>query len=178
MATETLRPNGNSQTECYNSDNKQYNNYTYVDETSTNDSDYIYGLSPQWNTDLYTIPAHSIPAGATINKVTFYARFWSSYGSDLCKFAYKSGGTVYYSSAPDVSNYAAEFSWEQTTNQYTSAAWTRDEITNLLIGVSLNNTGGKTPEKGFCTQLWIVVDYTEAANTIPIFMNYYQNIMR
>ncbi len=76
MATETLRPNGNSQTELINSSDNYTNNYTYVDESVTNDSDFVYvEHSDVWVTDLYALPDTAIPEGSTINSITFYARF-------------------------------------------------------------------------------------------------------
>jgi len=180
MATETIRPNAAGDvTQLYNSAVNQSNNYSYVDESSANDSDYVYnkGDKEQWDTDLYNIPSTAIAEGSTINKITFYARFKGGLGGeDHCKFAYKSGGTTYYSSAPNVTSSFAEYSWEQTTNQKTSAAWTIDDINALQIGVSLYR--GKSTSSGCCSQLWIVIDYTEAANAIPVFMHYYQKTMR
>ena len=165
MATETLRPNGNSQTELINSSGNYTNNYTYVDESVTNDSDYVWsGTSAVWATDLYALPDTAIPAGSTINSITFYARFCEENGgNDYAKFAYKSGGTVYYSSAPNITTSFATYSWEQNTNQKTSAAWTIDDINALTAGISLYGVGGKSPAVGLCSQFWLVIDYTEAA---------------
>ena len=159
---ETLRPNGNDTTALYNSGSNQENNYSYVDEESANDSDYVRnaGLTEEYKTDLYAFPSTAIPAGSTINKITFYARFKHGDGSDYCKFAYKSGGTTYYSSAPNVTTSFAEYSWEQTTNQKTSAAWTIDNINALVAGPSLYFN--KTTFSGYCSQFWLVIEYTEA----------------
>ena len=161
MATETLRPNGNDTTGLYNNNSNQVNNYSYVDESSTNDSDYVsnFGTTEEYDTDLYAFPATAIPDGSTINKVTFYARFKHGDGSDYCKFAYKSGGTTYYSSAPNVTTSYAEYSWEQTTNQKTGAAWTITNINDLVAGVSLYYN--KSTFGGLCSQFWLVIDYTE-----------------
>ena len=183
MATETIRPNAAGDvTQLRNSAGNQSNNYSYVDESSANDSDYVYnkGVIEEWDTDLYNIPSTAIAAGSTINKITFYARFKGGTGGvDYCKFAYKSGDTTYYSSAPNVTSSFAEYSWEQTTNQKTSEAWTIDDINALQIGVSLYvHWYNKTAHGGYCSQLWIVIDYTEAANAIPVFMHYYQKTMR
>ena len=161
MATETLRPNGNSQTELINSSFDSTNNYTYVDESVTNDSDYVCSItSAVWATDLYALPDTAIPAGSTINSITFYARFCEEDGgNDYAKFAYKSGGTVYYSSAPNITTSFATYSWEQNTNQKTSAAWTIDDINALTAGISLYYWKAT----GRCSQFWLVIDYTEAA---------------
>jgi len=173
MAEETLRPNANGDnSECMGSDSNQTDNYQLVDEASANDSDYVHsnGLN-SWTLDLYGMPDTAIPTGSTINKITFYARLSdilsASYAS--CKFAYKSGGTTYYSSAITVSTSWAQKSWEQTTNQKTSAAWTIDDINALQAGVSLYQADKAAI--GMCSQLWIVIDYTEAAlnQTIIIF---------
>ena len=160
MATETLRPNGNDTTGLYNNTSNQVNNYSYVDESSANDNDFVHNLTvfDGYATDLYAFPATAIPAGSTINKITFYARFKHGEGSDYCKFAYKSGGTTYYSSAPNITTSYAEYSWEQTTNQKTSAAFTIDDINALVAGPSLYYT--KSAAGGFCSQFWLVIEYT------------------
>jgi len=166
MATETLRPNGNSQTQLMNNSGDSTNNYTYVDESVTNDSDYVFSqTSAAWATDLYALPDTAIPEGSTINSITFYARFCETDGgNDYAKFAYKSGGTVYYSSAPNITTSFATYSWVQNTNQKTSAAWTIDDINALTAGISLYRTGdGKSLVVGRCSQFWLVIDYTEAA---------------
>ena len=168
MATETLRPNASGDS-SQNAASPSGANYTVVDETSANDSDFVSAITNvTWTLDLYNLPSTAIPAGSTINKITFYARFMGDGGKDFAKFAYKSGGTTYYSSAPNITSSYAEYSWEQTTNQKTSAAFTIDDINALQIGVSLYLDG---KEYGYCSQLWIVIDYTEAAlnQTIIIF---------
>ena len=163
MATETIRPNGNSQTELYNSGATQSNNYSYVDESSANDSDYVVNLVSYdlWGTDLYALPDTAIPAGSTINSITFYGRFKNGTGTaSNLKFSYKSGGTTYYSDAVSLSTSYTQKSWEQTTNQKTSAAWTIDNINDLLAGVSLYSV--KNPgNPSYCSQFWLVIDYTE-----------------
>jgi len=171
MATETIRPNDNGDlSQCHGSDGNNTNNYQLVDESSANDADYVIGMG-KWTVDLYNIPSTAIPAGSTINKITFYARFkdYGAVGNDYAKFAYKSGGTVYYSSALNITDSFAEYSWEQTTNQKTSAAWTIDDINALQIGVALYWEGGKSISAGMCSQLWIIIDYTEAANSFFAF---------
>ena len=171
MATETIRPNANGDSsQCIGSDANSTNNYQLIDESSANDADYVYALVGNLCLDLYNIPSTAIPVGATINKITFYARFREdTSGVDVCEFAYKSDGTVYYSPKPNVTTSWAEYSWEQTTNQKTSAAWTIDDINALQIGVRVYSE--YKVSNGTCSQLWIVIDYTEAAlnQTIIIF---------
>ena len=165
MATETLRPNDNGDlSQCCGSDYDYTNNYQLINEETANDADYVMGVSSP-SVDLYNIPSTAIPAGSTINKVTFYGRFARlDYGISTgdCKFAYKSGGSTYYSSSLAETTSYSEFSWEQTTNQKTSAAWTIDDINALQIGVALYcYLAGKDYSTGRCSQLWIVIDYTE-----------------
>ena len=164
MATENLRPNANGDnSECLGSDSNSTDNYQLIDESSANDADYVDANTTEanWYLDLYNLPSTAIPAGSTINKITIYGRLAEPLnGNDYGKFAYKSGGTTYYSSAPNVTTSLAEYSWEQTTNQKTSAAFTIDEINALQIGVSLYQ-GTKGNGWGRCSQLWIVIDYTE-----------------
>jgi len=174
MATENLRPNANGDnSECLGSDSNSTDNYQLIDESSANDADYVDANTTEanWYLDLYNLPSTAIPAGSTINKITIYGRLAETInGNDYCNFIYKSGGTIYYSSAPNVTTSLAEYSWEQTTNQKTSAAFTIDEINVLQIGVCLY-VGTKGNGWGRCSQLWIVIDYTEAAlnQTIIIF---------
>ena len=162
MATETLRPSGNGGLyECEtNVGAGSTNNYTYVDESSANDADYVWNSDGDgvWETDLYAFPDTAIPAGSTISKITFYARFDSVAGYDYCKFAYKTGGTTYYSSAPNVTTSFAQYSWEQTTNQKTGLAWTIDDINGLVAGPSCYFAKGY--DNGYCSQFWLVIDYT------------------
>jgi hypothetical protein len=165
MATEILRPNGNDTTALYNSAGNQTNNYSYVDEVSANDADYVYNYnaipSGLWLLDLYALPDTSIPSGSTINKITFYARFVANVDTAAyAKFAYKSGGTIYYSSEPALTTSFAEYSWIQTTNQKTGLAWTITDINALVAGVSLFRAGDKYPVFSECSQLWLVIDYT------------------
>jgi len=164
MATETLRPNADGDSsECTGSDGNQVNNYELIDESSTDDADYVYATGTTdgtWRIDLYNLPSTAIAVGSTINKITFYARFKSIHGEDDCKFAYTSGGTTYRSDAPNVTTSFEEYSWEQTTNQKTSAAFTIDEINALQIGVDLRQTNSIAEYWGVCSQLWIVIEYT------------------
>jgi hypothetical protein len=178
MATETLRPNGNGTTDLYNSAGNQANNYSYVDEVSANDADYVYNnnsnFTTVWWLDLYALPDTSIPSGSTINKITFYARFNAfDPTTPYAKFAYKSesGGTIYYSSELALTTSFAEYSWIQTTNQKTGLAWTITDINALVAGISLSGyTEDKVLKCGYCSQLWLVIDYTAGAAAGNFFM--------
>jgi len=79
MATETLRPNADGDSsECTGSDGNQVNNYELIDESSTDDADYVYATGTTdgtWRIDLYNLPSTAIAVGSTINKITFYERF-------------------------------------------------------------------------------------------------------
>ena len=170
---ETLRPNGNGDSsQCYGSDSNQVNNFQLVDESVANDADYVYSYSAVGTyLDLYNIPSTAIPAGSTINKITFYARFMATSGYDYCKFAYKSDGTIYYSAEPNVTASYALYSWQQTTNQKTSAPWTIDDINALQIGQVLYLTqSGKDFWYGYCSQIYIVIDYTVAEKRAQVII--------
>lgn len=180
MATETLRPNAAGDlNQCRtNTGAGSSNNYTYVDESSANDADYIASLFTVGYYDLYNLPSTSIPAGSTINKITFYGRFKRDASGGLGSFYYKTDGTDYLSALTLTTSFA-EYSLEKTTNPKTSAAWTIDDINGLQIGAYLSSgSDGKVYYYGYCSQLWIVIEYTEAANAIPVFMHYYQKMMR
>lgn len=177
MATETLRPNADTQVQCYGSDGDQYANYQLVDESSANDADYVQahaytvpsGASITL-TDLYGLPDSAIPAGSVISNVTLYGRFRRSHTvGGSCEFAYKIGSTTYYSSVGSTTSNAL-YSLGLNTNPATGVAWTISDIDGLQIGCRLGAAyyaGDKsTPTydyQSFCSQLYIVVTYTPAA---------------
>ena len=172
MNTEILRPNGTSQyqlwTGIYEGSEPSSNNHTHIDEATTNDFDLVMAwnrTNDTWGLDYYTLPAHSIPADAEISKVNFYARLACKAGRDYATFVYKSGGTAYWQATPNITASFAEYSWERTTNQKTGLAWTRDDITNLLVGVAcyFRMDEYKSIYVGQCSQLWIEVHFTGAA---------------
>ena len=162
MATETLRPNAAGDlNQCENSGGgPSSNNYTYVDEVSANDADYILSFLTSGNYDLYNLPSTAIPAGSVINKITFYGRFKRHARGGNGYFYYKTGGTAYLSALTLTTSFA-EYSLEKTTNPKTSAAWTIDDINGLQIGACLSSASdSKDSYPGYCSQLWIVIDYT------------------
>lgn len=191
--TQILRPIGvNSYDSHYLGSPSTGNNlYQNVDESSKNEADYNYGSSVSIGQQevyniLYTLEEYI--GSDSINKVTvkgyyFLVEEGSPVVHSQARFRINSGGTVYNDSYfdPSTSAYGLH-SKEYTTNPKTSAAWTKEEVNALLAGDSLGcyTSSDKTPltSTARCCQYWVEVEYEEAANAIPVFMHYYQKIMR
>lgn len=164
----TLRPNANgSTTQLERYPSSQNANYKCVDETTTNDSDYVKWKGTSWKKDTYNLPNHSSQAG-TIHDVIVYARC-ARVGSvttptttSSAKIVIRSGGVDYYGSEfkpphsmwPPISytNYA--YSWKN--NPATGNAWSWTDIDNLQAGITFIGNEGTSE----CTQLYVVVNYT------------------
>lgn len=170
---ETLRPNAAGD-ECNLGEGYEDatcpNHYQNVDEESPDeDATYVKSDSTDYHRDLYNLDNSGVADG-DINKITVYARL-KKYGGiapsrTIAKIAIKSGTG---SGSPDTVDESAEitittswtnYSQEWSTNPATSSAWTWDEIDNLQAGVALKKYG--TGEYGWCTQVYVEVDYTSA----------------
>ena len=168
MAVETLRPNAAGDTTDIQA---QYPvstfHYDKVDEAvSDGDTTYVYIYSDDaWSKyDLYNLPSHSIGSG-TINSIKIYC-VCKEWGVAYCRIKLKTGGAEY----DNGSDLALTSSWVSYSNQWntnpkTSSAWTWTDIDALQIGVYLK---GEAATAGYCTQVYVEVDYTEA---LPQFGN-------
>ena len=162
--TEIIRPTGDSSVACARSTGAT--NYSCVDEAVTDDADYVDGSSGSdaWVLDLYTLANHSTGSG-TINSVSVYGRCRENDipAQDWVKFALSIGGTTYYSTVVNITPSFDQYSRTWNTNPNTTAAWGSDwaVIDDLIAGVSLYDY--KDSAWGFCSQLWVVIDYTPAA---------------
>jgi hypothetical protein len=149
--------------------------YTSIDDPAGSpDDNTTYIIGPNASTGLWGYNSPDVPAGATVNYVRVYSRIAGgnnngSYGERSVRV----NGSLYYGSADISADWTTNYtSW--TTNPNTSSAWTVDDV---------NGTGshplqhiGMRPTQGFyfdgktfyyynisTTQLYLVVNYTEAA---------------
>jgi len=167
MATVTLRPDANISVQCSQYPTSGYN-YDKVNEvTSDGDSTYVYapGGTNAYYYDLYDIPSSGIPVGSTINSVAITIVVRSAgYGTKSTNVATRlnTHATIYETSyiIANSSTYSAKTT-TYTTNPYTGAAWTLDEVNSMDIGVMCRDIYLEPYDSGArCTQVYVVIDYT------------------
>jgi len=142
-----------------------------VDDTlGANDGDTTYifqTVSGQYQD--YTFPVFTVPAGATINHVTVRGYFkYVGTGSDVRLNIANETPTRSEGADISVASSASygELTRQMTTNPFTAAAWTVNEVNtegstaNRLGQFGVRSIGPNTDIR--CTQLWLEVDYTEA----------------
>ena len=177
MTTETLIPNASgdeNNNNYWDGDNWETgttNNYQSIDDpVATPDDDTTKirasGGASVWSRDLYNLPNHSVGSG-TINNITIYFRIYGASAAAIGqgKAVLKSDDTI--TEGTDQSNDTGTWvtkSQTWTQNPDGPANWTWGDIDALQIGVSLyNSLSGKTGTRTICTQVYVVVNYTEAA---------------
>jgi hypothetical protein len=157
MSTLIIRPNAANTTNLTKFGAATYN-YSAVNESTTDDTNGVVANTPaSWVTDLYGQPGHTTQGG-TINSVVLHGRLKNdnAAGNNSEKLAIKIGGNTYYSSAFADTTAFAEYTWDITSYVPTWA-----NIDAVLIGVSLFSQSGKLNVNGYCSQLWLAVNYTE-----------------
>lgn len=157
--TETLRPNASgTYTQCTPVGDTP--NYLCVDEeVADDDSTYIstsiFGSTDQ--TDTYNIPDHSEGSG-TITSVTVYLRSRATYTANLhaVEPVIRTYNTNYYGTYTLLPLTYTNYLTTNTTNPYTTNAWTWAEIDALQIGARQydNGYGG-----AYTTQVYVEIDY-------------------
>ncbi len=173
MATLTLRPDSAGSETNWTPNTGA--NYAAVDEASNDgDTTYVSRTSTIAN-DTYNIPTSADLTGATINSVTVYASAkYVAAGSGSAPAAptmyqvVRVGSTSYASSTADtLTTSYADTSNAWTTNPADSQAWEKADIDDLQIGIRSARTtgGGSRTYTPYCTQVWVVVDYT--APSVP-----------
>lgn len=170
MAEEIIRPNGDNSISWNRSAGST--NASCVDESVADDGDYVVTPqsenteSPDGYYDTYTLGNPSNQSG-TINSVTVYARLAQNIGNYNYSWIHLYIGstryncTAFYQNSYDNTYATYHFHW--TTNPATSAAWGSDwsvinDLSAGILGGSLNFKGYKY---SYCSQLYVVVDYTE-----------------
>jgi hypothetical protein len=168
MATETLRPNtAGDETALLPTPGTGEANWEDVDEVVADDDTTRVrqnSATNNWERDLYNLPAHS--GSGTINSITVYARCKVSTGAvpdqTNLKIALKTGGTAYEGSEVQLTTSYVNYSSQWNTNPQTGVAWTWGDIDALQTGVSLRKAQSDSSYTTRCTQVWVVVDYSDA----------------
>lgn len=171
MATVTVRPAGVGTFTDYLiggvGDLGDTENWQRVDEVSADDATtFLTATSSDTVGETYTISAHGIPGGSTINSVTLTMRVWCLDDPEKLSFAIQTdaevGMVVFEEQAIDPDAWATFSSTAQTVNPGTSAPWTVAEIDALEIGTSpATGIGGLVR----ITQVYAVIDYDAPAAT-------------
>lgn len=125
--------------------NSPDNDWTTCIESHTN------GHSEQ-----YSLAAHSIPAGSTINSISVYTRCRAEGGAqqvNLIERLHLGGNS---SSSPTNIYTASWTSFTDSISRPGGGSWTLSDIASLEV--SIYRVSGSGP--AYCTSLWIIVDYT------------------
>ena len=148
---ETLRPNGEGDSDDFSS-NGCSNNWQCVDET-TNDgnSSYVIRTSSSYGRDSYETENYSSGTGV-IDSLIIYISCNETNPSGRASTLIRTNGSNFYGSSQNPSSSYSEFSTVYTTNPSSSSAWTWTEINNIEIGVYAR--------RARCTQVWVEVYYT------------------
>ena len=159
MATQTLRPNGAGD-ETFLTPSAGAN-WECVDEAShDSDTSHVSTTGAGVTGDLYAKSSNSIGTGDTINSVTVYmvARITSSGRliNGQARNVIKENGVKTTATAQSLTTSYVSYSTTYTTKPSNGSAWTKTDIDNLQIGVSLS--AQSTTSR--CTQVYVVVDYT------------------
>ncbi len=163
MATEILRPNGAGSGAAIPD---QYpdsgEHWDKVDE-ATPDEDATYvacGYKGGYPRDLYALPQHT--GVGSISSVTVYCRGKCSNTPtrDSLRIYILTSGTEYYEAKTVTTGYAG-YSKQWTASPYTGNSWTWDEIDALEAGVALRSGDADNYWATRCTQVWVVVDYSD-----------------
>jgi len=142
---------------------------TYVGKSDTTDVGYY--------TDLYNLPDGQIPSGSTVNSVAVYIVVRNVVsGVGGYRTTIKTNGVVYNGTAYSPAGTTwYTYSTNYTTNPNTGVAWTIAQVDALQIGVQLIGeyyASSDTYLYGRCTQVYVVIDYTPAGDTIsPTYSN-------
>jgi len=182
MPTETLRPNAAGDKTEWTLSWPHPNHWSSVDETPPNeDTDYVEIVAAEGGEkrDLFNLPASSIPDGSTINKITVYFRHRGTLFTDWrCAALIKTNGTEYRAGYTENGTTYQTFSQIWSKNPFTGEDWTRDEINALQIGVAGTRGSWYDEDSGWtyydntrCTQVYVEIDYTEAAITKKVLMD-------
>lgn len=172
MAELILRPNG----EGASNEHKQLpdagEHWEKVDEAVADDATtYVYGLDITGSEDFYTIPAHGLPPGTVINKITIHGRFYRGYNavgfSSKVNWRMSWPGGAWLEATDRIYSVWYTDSFEHLVNPVTSLHWTLAELAGMQIGTILSYAyKPRVDREGRNSQLYIVVDY-EAAIVAP-----------
>jgi len=128
-------------------------NWKCVDEVSSDgDGTFVKGEGNSYKTDLYTTDDPGVSSG-TINSVTIFINCEGG-GPDRFRTAIRTNSQTFEGATENPSGGYELFSTTYTVNPATGSAWTWQEIVDIEIGVVIR-------KEGFCTQVWIDVEYEQ-----------------
>jgi len=166
MSTETLRPNAAGD-ECNIPEEVGAacpNHYQNVDEAVADGwTTRVYSVADAYTRDLYNIADSGVGAG-TINHITVYVVAFvnDTPDSPSLKIAIKSNSTVTEDTERTLTTTITTlYSKQWTTNPADSQAWEWADINALQVGIALHGKPGIW--SSHCTQVYVEVDYTAAA---------------
>ncbi|RLF97134.1 hypothetical protein DRN58_09125, partial [Thermococci archaeon] len=164
---EILRPDGPGTTTQLSQYPSSGYNYDKVDESTPDDTTYVYYGGWSTHHDIYTLQNHSKGKGV-IESVTIYFRCRYERGSSmslaLARSVLRTHGQEYYGTMKGLKVTWATYTQTYTTNPYTGKAWTWSEIDALQAGIDLECNGAK----GICTQLYVEVSYNNESNGLKV----------
>lgn len=169
MATVTLRPNGagfvDDWTPIGDSPSWKCVDEVIADDFTTciqNDAD-TNGINI-----LFTIDSNSIGVDDTINSITIYYRsnsLSSKFGGNGCIPTYRENSVTSEGTSNSSVDVWTTYSQTFTVKGSNGLAFTKSDIDSLQIGVAANQVG---PGITYCTQLYVVVDYTPSGGGSPV----------
>lgn len=154
----TLRPSGAGSLSNLTTDGCG-SNWQCVDETSSDDdATRVKRGSNSYLTDVYALE-NPADTSCPVTSVTVYCRARKHHTLGAVKPTVYVSGTEYNGSEQSVTTSYADYHQEWTTNPATSLAWTWQEVINLEAGLALKGQNAGKP--GYCTQVWVVVAYSD-----------------
>lgn len=163
MPAPDLHPNANVSVQCGKFPGTRAN-WDCVDETTPDDTDYVYSATVAEKKDLYAIPSPSVPANSDIISVEVFwrARYVTELGYGRPRVGVPgqsvSEGTLQTLTASWVNR-----SQKWMTNPQTGNPWTVDEVNTLGIGVGLQVIYGEG-EQAQCSQVYVIIKYNRFGN--------------
>lgn len=136
--------------------------YQNVDDTDPADEDTTYvaaQVTPGFGYELYEIPAASFIGKPREVTVRFRCRADEVPTRPSAEAVIKTNGSVYEAGAQTVTTSYDDYSYTWNTNPATGAAWTREEIDSLQIGVGLRRPSLSGTGLTLCTQVYVEVGF-------------------
>lgn len=159
MTVLTKNPHTDSHIELGNSGGHGASNYAYVNDND--DTSYVLSQATGIEYDLYGTGDSTVPAGATINKVTVFAKErYETFGNTSVAGGESLGlGANVATFSHSITTAWAWYNHVWTTNPWSGLPWTQADIVGILGGARLQtgNIGVRIPE---CSEVYIEIDYT------------------
>ncbi len=153
----TLRPDGAGSITNLTKSGCSNNFECVYDIVADEDATYVIRATNSYASDVYSMEDSSVGAG-TIDSITVFCRARKTQTNGNIISTLYVNGTEYNGTTQALTASYVDYSDVWTTNPNTSSAWTWTDINNLQAGVRLRGQNSNFP--GYCTQVWLVVAYT------------------